>query len=80
MKPVKKLRVWCAAAALMAWSQMGQAQFLVGQTVGVTGAVAATVKEASIGAMLNIDAVNATGGVGGQLIELITLDDKFDPS
>lgn len=59
-------------------SQVSQAQILVGQTVGVTGAVAATVKEASLGAMLHLDAVNAAGGVGGQTIELITLDDKFD--
>lgn len=78
MKPVKKLRVWWSLAALLACSQMAQAQILVGQTVGVTGAVAATVKEASMGAMLHIDAVNAAGGVSGQPIELITLDDKFD--
>ena len=78
MNRLEQLRVWGVALTLMAWSQTGQAQILVGQTVGVTGAVAATVKEASIGAMLHLDAVNAAGGVGGQLIELITLDDKFD--
>ncbi len=55
------------------------AQILIGQTTGVTGAVAATVKETGIGAKLYIDAVNAKGGVGGEAIELITLDDKFDP-
>jgi ABC-type branched-subunit amino acid transport system substrate-binding protein len=44
----------------------------------VTGAVAATVKEASTGAMLYIDAINARGGVGGEKIEVITLDDQFD--
>ncbi|MEO7106713.1 MAG: ABC transporter substrate-binding protein, partial [Rhodoferax sp.] len=55
------------------------AQILIGQTTGVTGAVAATVKETIIGARLYIDATNAKGGVGGEKIELITLDDKFDP-
>ena len=39
---------------------------------------AATVQEASQGASLYLDHVNAKGGVGGQKIELLTLDDKFD--
>ncbi|HTH80931.1 MAG TPA: ABC transporter substrate-binding protein [Ramlibacter sp.] len=55
-----------------------QAQIVVGETVGVTGAVAATVKEALIGARLYIDWVNATGGIKGEKIDLITLDDHFD--
>lgn len=58
---------------------MAHGQILIGQTTGVTGAVAATVKETGIGAKLYIDAVNARGGVGGDAIELITLDDAFDP-
>lgn len=55
------------------------AQIIVGQTAGFTGAVAATVKEATDGAKLYFDAVNAKGGVNGQQIELVSLDDKFDP-
>jgi ABC-type branched-subunit amino acid transport system substrate-binding protein len=62
-----------ASTSLASWSQIR-----IGQTVGVTGAVAATVKEASMGAQFYIDAINAKGGVGGEKIELITLDDKFD--
>jgi len=54
------------------------AQIKIGQTTGVTGAVAATVKETSLGAQMYLDTVNAKGGVGGEKIELITLDDKFD--
>jgi ABC-type branched-subunit amino acid transport system substrate-binding protein len=50
-----------------------QAEILIGQTVGVTDAVAATVQESSTGAMLYIDAINAKGGVGGDKIEIITL-------
>ncbi|MEO8118106.1 MAG: ABC transporter substrate-binding protein [Rhodoferax sp.] len=56
-----------------------QAQILIGQTAGFSGAVAAGVKETTDGAKLYLDAVNARGGVNGQRIELISLDDKFDP-
>lgn len=55
------------------------AQIVVGQTAGFTGAVAATTKEATDGAKLYFDAVNARGGVNGQKIDLVSLDDKFDP-
>lgn len=58
---------------------MAHGQILIGQTTGVTGAVAATVKETGIGAKLYLDAVNARGGIGGEAIELLTLDDQFDP-
>ncbi|MDR7307476.1 ABC transporter substrate-binding protein [Rhodoferax saidenbachensis] len=66
-------------ASLLATACSAQAQIRIGQTVGVTGAVAATVKESNFGAQLYLDAINAKGGVGGEKIELITLDDKFDP-
>lgn len=56
-----------------------QAQILVGQTAGFTGTSAVGVKEITDGATLYIDAINARGGVNGQKIELIQLDDKFDP-
>ncbi len=56
-----------------------QAQIVVGQTSGFTGPVASGVKENTVGAKLYIDHVNATGGVNGQRIELVSLDDKFDP-
>jgi ABC-type branched-subunit amino acid transport system substrate-binding protein len=56
-----------------------QAQILIGQTAGFTGAVAAGVKETTDGAKLYIDNVNAKGGINGQKIELISMDDKFDP-
>jgi len=56
-----------------------QAQLLVGQTVGVTGSAAVTVKESMRGAQLYIDHVNARGGVNGQAVEIVTLDDQFDP-
>lgn len=55
------------------------AQILVGQTAGFTGTSAVGVKEITDGAGLYIDTVNARGGINGQKIELIQLDDKFDP-
>lgn len=56
-----------------------QAQIAIGQTAGFSGTVAAGVKETTDGAKLYLDAVNAKGGVNGQKIDLISLDDKFDP-
>lgn len=76
---MKKLNFWCAALLLAAMSHASQAQILIGQTAGFTGPVGAGVKETTEGAKLYIDAVNAKGGVNGQKIELISLDDKFDP-
>ena len=69
------------AGALLLWSALGSAtaQILIGQTAGFTGQVAAGVKETTDGALLYINAVNAKGGVDGQQIKLISLDDKFDP-
>lgn len=58
---------------------LAQAQLLVGQSVGVTGSAAATVKESMLGAQLYLDHVNARGGLNGQAVEVVTLDDKFDP-
>ena len=65
--------------ALLLGAFSAHAQILIGQTAGFTGAVAAGVKETSDGAKLYINAVNAKGGVNGQKIELIALDDKFEP-
>ena len=56
-----------------------QAQILIGQTAGFTGAAAAGVKEATAGAQLYLNAVNSKGGIAGQKLELVSLDDKFDP-
>ena len=60
--------------ALPSWAQLR-----IGQPSGFTGSVAAGVKENTEGARLYFDAVNARGGVNGQKVELITVDDKFDP-
>jgi branched-chain amino acid transport system substrate-binding protein len=66
-------------ALLVVLAGTSVAQIRIGQTAGFSGPVAAGVKETTDGALLYLDAVNAKGGVNGQKIELISLDDKFDP-
>ncbi len=73
---MKKLVVAAIVAFAPAWAL---SQILIGQTAGFTGTVAAGVKETTDGAKLWLDHVNAKGGVHGQKIELISMDDKFDP-
>jgi branched-chain amino acid transport system substrate-binding protein len=69
-----------ATALLLAGlAGMVTAQIRIGQSAGFTGTVAPSVNEATEAAKLYFDAVNARGGVNGQKIELISLDDKFDP-
>jgi len=72
----RQLLAFTLALGCTAWAA---AQIVVGQTTGLTGPIAPGAKENTEGAKLYIDAVNAKGGINGQKIELITLDDKFDP-
>ncbi|SFD71410.1 ABC transporter substrate-binding protein [Paracidovorax konjaci] len=65
------------AAGLAATS--ASAQLLIGQTAGFSGPVAAGVQEVTKGAKLYLDEVNENGGVGGQKVELVSVDDRFDP-
>ena len=66
-------------AVLLTLSSAASAQLRIGQPSGFSGSVAAGVKENTEGAKLYFDAINARGGVNGQKIELISVDDKFDP-
>jgi ABC-type branched-subunit amino acid transport system substrate-binding protein len=76
MKPTARTLV--LACTILA-SAAAHADIVVGQTSGFTGPAAAGVKENTDGAKLYIDWVNAQGGVNGQRIELVSLDDKFEP-
>jgi ABC-type branched-subunit amino acid transport system substrate-binding protein len=73
---MKKYIVAAVAALAPAWAL---AQLVIGQTAGFSGPVAAGVKETTEGAKLWIDSVNAKGGIHGQKIELLQMDDKFEP-
>jgi branched-chain amino acid transport system substrate-binding protein len=68
-----------ASSALSFFCTAASAQIRVGQTSGFTGPVAASVAEINVGAKLYLDHVNAEGGVGGQQIELVSIDDKNQP-
>jgi ABC-type branched-subunit amino acid transport system substrate-binding protein len=76
-----------AAATLLAASVAAYAQapgvtndrILIGQTAGFTGTQAGAVTENTAGAKLYIDWVNKNGGVHGRKIELLSMDDAFDP-
>lgn len=67
---------WLLLLSLAPWVQ---AQIRIGQTAGFSGPAAAGVKETTDGAKLYFDAVNRAGGVDGQMLELVSLDDKFEP-
>ena len=71
---------WAAAALTLGLCSPLMAQWRIGQTSGFTGPAAAGVKENTDGAKLYFDAVNKAGGIAGQNIELISLDDKFEPA
>ncbi len=71
-------RLTVAIAALTACA-LAHADLVIGQTSGFTGPVASGVKENTDGAKLYIDWINSQGGVNGQHIELVSMDDKFDP-
>ncbi len=80
-KPHGRLRAW-QAACLLAGALSGgaaSADILIGQTTAVSGPVAASVGETLAGVHLYLDHINAKGGVHGERIKLITLDDKFEP-
>ncbi|MGM9480619.1 ABC transporter substrate-binding protein [Roseateles sp. NT4] len=75
----RRLLLAATATALAASASIVHADFTIGQTAGHSGQVAASVGEATRGAKMYFDIVNASGGINGQKINLVSLDDKFDP-
>lgn len=73
---MKRMILAALVALAPAWAC---SQIVIGQTAGITGIVASGVKETTDGAKLWIDSINAKGGVNGQKIELLSMDDKFEP-
>ncbi len=68
-----------ALAVLLGGGGSARAEILIGQTAGFTGQAEAAVKEISAGARLYLDWVNDHGGVHGQKLTLLQLDDHYDP-
>ena len=79
IKPLK-FATLVSIAALSLGCTGASAQIRIGQTSGFTGPVAAPVADINIGAKLYLDHINAEGGIGGQQIELVSLDDKNQPA
>ncbi len=82
MHPIRTFTTRILLGALLAAglvSESALADIVIGQTAGHSGTVASSVKETTQGAKLYFDIVNAAGGVNGQRITLVSLDDKFDP-
>lgn len=79
IKPFKFASLVSIAALSLACAS-AQAQIRIGQTSGFTGPVATSVAEINVGAKLYLDHVNTEGGIGGQTIELVSLDDKNQPA
>ena len=67
------------AALVLAATGAARADILIGQTADFSGPNAAGVKETAAGARLYIDHVNASGGVNGEPVTLVSMDDKFEP-
>ncbi|MEO7548433.1 MAG: ABC transporter substrate-binding protein [Ramlibacter sp.] len=71
-----------ALAAITATAQEGVSKTTVtlGQSLALTGPGSTLAVPFHQGAKLFFDRVNATGGVGGHKIDLVTLDDKGNPA
>ncbi|WP_354687684.1 ABC transporter substrate-binding protein [Cupriavidus necator] len=67
-----------AAQAVFAEPGVTRNAIRIGQSAGVTGPVAGSVKEQIAGAQVYLRTINASGGVAGRRIELVTYDDGFD--
>ena len=77
----KLVALFVYGMAFTAFAQDGVSDtaVLIGQTIGLTGPVAGSVKEMNEGAQAYFASVNKQGGVHGRKIELRILDDKFVP-
>jgi branched-chain amino acid transport system substrate-binding protein len=75
MKTMRHLHI---AGLLALTTVSAAAQIVIGQTAGITGPVAAGVNDTITGAQLVIDQVNAQGGIYGEQIEMLRMDDGFD--
>jgi len=77
---MKALGLKGLAMSLLVAACAAHADILIGQTADFSGPVASGVKETAAGAKLYIDHVNANGGVNGEAIRIVAMDDKFEPA
>ncbi len=84
-KPLKNLLF--LALSFLAMGGLAHAQegvsktsIVLGQSVALTGPSSQLGGQFALGAKLYFDRLNATGGVNGRVIELVTLDDAGEPA
>ncbi|WP_397545600.1 ABC transporter substrate-binding protein [Roseateles oligotrophus] len=65
--------------ALVQAQALGRKRIVLGQSAPLTGPAAQLGLQMQAGAKLYFDAVNASGGIAGSLIDLQTLDDGYEP-
>jgi ABC-type branched-subunit amino acid transport system substrate-binding protein len=66
--------------AIVFWASSVKAQdILIGHVAGYTGNVSKDAREIGKGASVLFDSVNASGGINGRKIRLITADDNYKP-
>jgi len=58
---------------------VSESEILIGQTLGLTGTMAGRAGELREGEKLYFDYINAHGGVNGRKINIIVLNDNYDP-
>ena len=74
---IKWLAGPCAALALPAWAQNNR--IVLGQSAAFSGPAAQLGIQMNMGAKIYFNALNASGGVNGNTVELRTLDDGYEP-
>jgi branched-chain amino acid transport system substrate-binding protein len=79
MRTIHRIHFALLTGALAAFAGLATAQIVIGQTSDFSGPTAPGVKENTVGAKLWFDHVNRKGGIHGQTIQLVSLDDGFDP-
>ena len=69
-----------AAGAATGFPALAQdTEIRIGQSIHLTGPLAATTSQSLKGQALALDEVNRAGGVNGRPVKLIQLDDQYDP-
>src|SRR5258706_15943356 len=69
----------CIAGISLAARSQTSGKIVLGQSAAFTGPASALGEQFKKGALLHFDKVNARGGVGGRQIELVSLDDGYEP-
>ncbi|MGL5003862.1 MAG: ABC transporter substrate-binding protein, partial [Casimicrobium sp.] len=73
------MRKWLSALMAIASSASFAQQIIIGQTTSLTGPPSAFAKPVNAAIEATFTDINASGGIGGRKLQLVTLDDGFDP-